>query len=340
MKFCDNMNEIKCKICGSNINNSTVKIKEMLIGTNEEFEYAECPICKSLQLIEIPEDMGEYYNQNYYSMGEENNFYNFIIFHLNRHYLEKDFIGKLLSYFMEGNEKLYNIMGSLLKKDKINYNSQILDIGCGGGTFLQELSDLGFVNLNGMEPFIEKEITNENFTIFKSFLEDFDPKKKYDLIFMKDSLEHMDDPYKNLSNVKKLLNDDGYMIISIPIKSDYFWNLYGVNWYQLDAPRHLITFTLEGFEKLLKSLDLEIVQTCFNSNPYAFIISEGYSNGISMYSDKAFTSRSHFRNVFNRNFKKINFQSKKVYFRYLNGLINDLNKDQKSEHAIFLIKKV
>lgn len=341
IEYCEGImsKSIKCKICGFPIDNHTFIIKEMMIGRMDKFEYIECPHCKSLQLIEIPEDMSEYYNQNYYSMGKENNFYRFILYHLNRHYLEKDFLGKLFNYFVDGNEKIFKLMNCLLRNDLITYNSQILDIGCGEGTFLQELSDLGFDNLDGMEPFIEKQINNENFTIFKSFLDDFYPKKQYDLIFLKDSLEHMDNPYQNLLNVKRLLKDDGYMIISIPVKTDYFWSLYGVNWFQLDAPRHFVTFTLDGFKILLKSLNLEIEKLYFNSNVDAFIISEDYSKGVSMYSDESFTSKSHFQNVYNKNFKKIDFQSKKVSFRYLKKLIDDLNEKQESEHAIFLIKK-
>ena len=60
-------------------------------------------------------------------------------------------------------------MEKILENNKIDYNSQILDIGCGNGYNLQMLADLGFNNLNGMEPFLEKEINTKDYTIFKSF---------------------------------------------------------------------------------------------------------------------------------------------------------------------------
>lgn len=338
MKIYDDK-KTRCKVCGKATDNTVYIIKEMLNNTKEEFEYLECPHCKSMQIIDIPEDMSGYYNQNYYSMKDKGKLTKFFLYHLNMHYLKKDAIGTHLSYLIDNNEELFNMISCLLEKNKISYSSEILDIGCGSGSFLEELSELGFKNLNGMEPFIDEEISKKEFTIFKDFLGNFNPSKKYDLIFMKDSLEHMDNPYNNLSNAKKLLKEDGYMIITIPIKSEFFWRLYGTNWYQLDAPRHFITFTLDGFKLLIKSLDLEIENISFNSNAYAFIISEEYSNDNPTYSKESFASRSHFKNIYNRKFKKINFQGENVSFNYLNKKIKDLNEKQEAEHAIFLIRK-
>ena len=337
------MSEIKCKICGKNTCQKDIQIysiKEMMVGTKEEFKYMECPHCKSLQIIEIPEDMGEYYNQNYYSFGNINPFVKKLFYHLNKYYLEGDWFGQILDKFIDGNKSIYEFIKYHIEKNKLSHNSQILDVGCGNGYFLEMLADLGFNDLNGMEPFIEEQINSEKFTIFKSFLDDFNPKKFYDLIFFNDSLEHMDNPYQNLLNAKELLKDEGYLIISIPIKSDYFWDLYGVNWYQLDAPRHFITFTLDGFNDLLTLVDLEIEMLSFNSNPLVFIFSEDYSNGIPMNSKESYLSKSDLKNRFKRTIYKINFKDTKVDFKYLQKIIEDLNDEQKSEHAIFLIKKV
>ena len=43
----------------------TLAEKGILIGTHEEFEYVECEHCKSLELINIPQDIGKYYNEGY-----------------------------------------------------------------------------------------------------------------------------------------------------------------------------------------------------------------------------------------------------------------------------------
>ncbi len=328
-----------CKFCGNQSGKSSVIIKEMLNGTNEEFGYYECEHCKSLQIKKIPENLGQYYQQEYYSFNTMNKIIKKVKFYLYEHYLYGNFIGKILSKFIEDNKELLIILSELLKDNRITENSRILDIGCGNGDFLDDLANVGFKNLNGMEPYIEQDIQTESFTIFKNFLSDFYPKEKYDLIFLKDSLEHMDNPYDNLLKVKSLLSSNGAILISIPVKTEYFWDLYGVNWFQLDAPRHLIIPTLDGIKNLMNNLDLRIEKTIFNSIPYSFIISEDYLNGKSMYSEGSFSSRNHFKNEFNKNFKKLDlkFMDKKVTFKQLNEYVKELNKKQESEHAIFLI---
>lgn len=195
-----------CKICGKETGVKTVPIKECLIGTHEEFEYSECEHCKSLELINIPQDIGKYYNEGYYSFNSFNAISSFIIKHLQNSYFHKDTIGNLLRKFLSDNEKLYELMSKMIKEGQIKYDSKILDIGCGRGLFLQVLREIGFNNLDGLEPFIENEIHDKGVKIYKSYIEDFNPEKTYDLIFFKDSLEHMENPFEDLKKVKEWLN--------------------------------------------------------------------------------------------------------------------------------------
>lgn len=330
-----------CKICGKESKLNIIHIKEHMIGTHEEFEYAECEHCKSLELINIPENMGQYYGEDYYSFKNFNQLSDFIMKHLKNSYFKNDILGKFLRFFIKDNHELYTLVSKMFKEKKIAYDSEILDIGCGSGTFLYELSNIGFEHLDGMEPFIEEEIKDDRFTIYKSFLDDFNPNKKYGLIFMKDSLEHMDDPFLSLKKATKLLEKEGYLIITIPIKTKYFYNLYGEDWFQLDAPRHLITFSLNGFESMIKRLNLNLENIIFDSNPYAFIISEDYIKGNSMYSENSFATKSLFKNELRKRFKKVYIEKldKKTTYHGLNPIINELNKNQNSEHALFLLRK-
>lgn len=229
----------------------------------------------------------------------------------------------------------------MFKENKINYDSKILDIGCGSGAFLHDLSEIGFNDLNGMEPFIEEEINVKEFKIYKSLIDSFNPNKTYDLIFLKDSLEHMEDSFSSLKKVEELLDDEGYLIITIPVKTEYFYNLYGEYWFQLDAPRHLVTFSLEGFEAMIEKLNLTIEDIIFNSTPSAFIISEDYLKGNSMYSENSFFTRNILKNEIRKEIRKTNIEKLdiKTTFYKLNPLIGELNDNQNSEHAIFLLNK-
>ena len=331
-----------CKICGEDIGNRRYMIKEYMSGTLEEYEYLECQNCKSLILKDIPKDMAKFYsNEEYYSFGSINRIINWVKVHYVNSFFKKDFLGSIFKKFIDDNIQFYELLSDLMKSKKLDYNSKILDIGCGNGTFIRELYNCGFKNVFGLEPFLNEEFDDGQIKIYKNFIEDFNSDDKFDLIFFKDSLEHMENPFQSLKKVKDLLNDEGYMIISIPVKTDYFWNLYGTFWFQLDAPRHFVTFSLDGFKIMAKHLDLEIEEIIFNSNPYSIVISEDYAEGRSMYSKDSFSSRNYFKNMWNKRFKKLDLKilNKKTRFVDLEPFIEELNKNQSSEHAIFLLKK-
>lgn len=58
----------RCRVCHFETSESTVlNVPEMMIGTRKEFEYLHCSSCGSLSLVGIPENLGWYYGQNYYS---------------------------------------------------------------------------------------------------------------------------------------------------------------------------------------------------------------------------------------------------------------------------------
>ena len=42
----------------------------MMLGTRDEFDYVQCGKCGCLQIEEVPDNLGEYYPQDYYSFRE------------------------------------------------------------------------------------------------------------------------------------------------------------------------------------------------------------------------------------------------------------------------------
>ena len=57
----------KCNICGNKKNNNYFKVKEMMFGIFDEFDYFQCFKCRCLQITEIPKNLSDYYPKNYYS---------------------------------------------------------------------------------------------------------------------------------------------------------------------------------------------------------------------------------------------------------------------------------
>lgn len=130
-----------CKICDNSKNNKEFKIKEMMFGFRDEFTYFECSKCGCLQIAEIPKNISKYYPLNYYSYKKI----------LNKNFIKEFFKAKRDEYalFKKGfiGEMIYkkypNPFFDLISKARINYNSNILDVGCGFGNYLLALNRIG-----------------------------------------------------------------------------------------------------------------------------------------------------------------------------------------------------
>ena len=61
------MNLYRCTICGNKKDNNHFKLKEMMFGLLDEFDYLQCNKCECLQITEIPKNLADYYPKNYYS---------------------------------------------------------------------------------------------------------------------------------------------------------------------------------------------------------------------------------------------------------------------------------
>ena len=54
----------------------------------------------------------------------------------------------------------------------------------------------------------------------------------------------------------RLLAPGGQAVVRIPVASSYAWRRYGVNWINLDAPRHFFLHTFKSIELLARDASL------------------------------------------------------------------------------------
>ena len=197
-----------CIICANTTNNTIVAVKELQLGLGEIFNYQQCGNCGSLQLLDIPADLGKYYpNNNYYS------------FNLGIPVSQKaDSFRKVQSDYLLFNKN--KIAGSLftigfkmpdyyhwMKNTRAKYTDAILDIGTGNGSLLTKLLRIGFTNLTGIDPFINESKDYGPVKILK--MDVFEVKEQYNLIMMHHSLEHMFEPKKVLQQLQNILRPGG-----------------------------------------------------------------------------------------------------------------------------------
>lgn len=316
-----------CKVCGNLENNKEFKIKEMMFGFRDEFTYFECFKCGCLQIMQIPRNMEKYYPSNYYSFKKLDNPNNFIKEILKRKrdmyvLFKKDFLGKLL------HKKYPNILLEMIGRVKIDYNSKILDIGCGAGNFLYSLNKIGFKNLVGVDPYLRESTKEGDIEIYNKSIHELPDNQKYDLIISNHSFEHISNQLGTLVKISKILSKNGTCLLRMPIKTEYIWNHYGTNWVQIDASRHFFLHTLKSFDLLVKKLDLSIKDIIFDSAEFQFWGSEQYKRDIPLNSE----------NSYSKNPNKSIFIKKEI--EKFKEIAKELNTKKQGDQAAFFLQKI
>ncbi|MHC1702567.1 MAG: class I SAM-dependent methyltransferase [Tenuifilaceae bacterium] len=316
---------LTCKICGNKENNTEYTAREMMFGFRDEFNYYQCNNCQCLQIESFPENISKYYPEGYYSFKEHSDHkfkgvkgifsrlqYNSAIFKNNP-------FQKLIHFLLP--TKKYDLFESL----KINKKTRILDVGCGnGGKFLYPLAEIGFTNLLGCDPYINKPITYSNsLSIFKTDI--FQIVGEWDIITFHHSFEHSDSPAKTLIKASELMSKNGVCIIRIPTVSSYAWEHYKTNWFQLDAPRHYFLHSIKSIELLAKQAGLKLTSVIYDSTHHQFSDSEKYINDTTLRDPRP----KGFINFIKRKIKKYNYQR----------ITKKLNKQKLGDQAIFYLRK-
>jgi len=160
----------------------------------------------------------------------------------------------------------YGFIFNFLNKNKIN--GKLLDVGCSNGEFLY------FAQKKGIDSFgVEVNKITADFALSNGlkvkngFLEDQNYQENYfSVIRMGDLIEHLVYPEETLKECQRILNNDGYLIVSTP-NSNCFWSkitfllykIFRIPWSFITPPHHLNYFSNDNLDMLLKKYNFRPV---------------------------------------------------------------------------------
>lgn len=276
--------ELKCQICHQT-GLRLMRVKEMMYGKRDEFNYGECLHCNCLQILEIPSNLGDFYPRNYYSYSSKKRKRPF-----------KDWQRAIKRRWILNHPAWLNVLFYPLKNSCTHFwtyrrmgikaNAHFLDVGAGSGAHVQELHSAN-LHAIGIDPFINEDIiVDENILVKKGGLKDIDTD--FDVISFHHSFEHIPEQLATLTLAKKHLKPRGKILIRIPTTSSYAFEEYQENWCQLDAPRHLYLHSHHSIKILAHQAGLIIDDLWCDSSEMQFIASEQYRSGISLLDPKSY----------------------------------------------------
>lgn len=283
-----------------------------MFGFREKFVYIECNNCGCLQIASYPKDIERFYPQGYYSYNaplptaRTSPPARFIL--LLKYLARMAYHGVSKSY-----RPPWPVRLGLLP------HRRVLDIGSGNGARLLEWYNLGMFRLLGVDPFIDHDkFVAPGVKLIKGSF--YALKEKFDVVMMNETLEHLPDQIRVFQKVCELLPARGMFFIRIPVKS-WAWEEYGVDWVQLDAPRHYYIHTKKSIALLATMTGFTIENIIYDSWSFQFIGSELYRRNISLAEakDKSFFSEDEI-DQFRRRARQ-------------------LNEAQKGDQAAFILRK-
>jgi 2-polyprenyl-3-methyl-5-hydroxy-6-metoxy-1,4-benzoquinol methylase len=127
--------------------------------------------------------------------------------------LSDEYIDSYLNAFNGAYDEIINI---------VNKDKNILDVGCGGGLLVDYLNISGY-EVEGFDNYLYdsktraiNEIINSKGLVINSDIKNYKFKKKYDIIFLSNVIEHLNEWQQNLDIIIKYLNPSGKIILILP----------------------------------------------------------------------------------------------------------------------------
>jgi 2-polyprenyl-3-methyl-5-hydroxy-6-metoxy-1,4-benzoquinol methylase len=229
---------VVCGICGG----QELRLRFEKVDPQEDpYTVYSCARCRSGITVPVPspEELSRLYSSGSYRANDGTRF-NF-------------FAESLVHYFNIGKKK---------KIKKYRERGNILDVGCGRGTFLDIMKQDGWsvmgVELN--EETASYASSRYGIQVLTAGAMPRLADESFDVITLYHVLEHSFEPAAVVKECRRLMRKNGMLVIAVP-NMDSLQALFGQTyWFHLDLPFHLHHFTLKSLQSLLQDNSLKIVR--------------------------------------------------------------------------------
>ncbi len=269
---------MKCLCCRRTGEMRRFMAREMMFGWREPFAYLECPACRSLQIEEVPADLGRFYPPDYYSQKVPA-----LVVHRPSSPRTAAAWFLTLPGFTPLTRRLQERYPFLhwARLGGITQQSAVLDVGCGAGVHLRRLRRWGFRNLTGIDPFLQNELREPGLQLLRLDLTEV--THIFDLVMLHHVLEHLPDPRPALRQAASRLKPGGRLLVRLPLADTPLAREYGANWLNLDAPRHLVIPSRRALLEIFTETGLRLVHEEYDSNERTIHYSECYRRDVAMH---------------------------------------------------------
>ena len=240
--------EVFCPICNNKMILFTQNNDLQKRGDPNIYSAFECDNCHILFQYPFwkPEETTNFYEKNYYAHTDNLKIPRSL--RLLDFYLQNSVISSILSPLRK---KLFPFFGSILK------SKNVLDIGCGKGTFLDLMKKYN-KKTYGLEPSDQAKAiaTSKGHTMIeKSFFYSSQNNIKFDLITMFQVAEHLSVQEIIEENIFSAMYNSlapgGQLVIETPTYASDYAKEFKSDWRALEMPRHLVIFSPESLSRIL-----------------------------------------------------------------------------------------
>lgn len=251
---------VACRVCGSNTARLLFAGRDLAFEQPGEFPVVRCSDCGLVYLRERPisDEIGRYYPESYTPYRTA----------------VQDEPNPALRWARRRNLAR---RARVVARASPQAPGRLLDVGCATGGFLDFMRAEGWT-VHGVEiNHRAVEYARERFGLdvhHGDLLDAGLPAGAFDAITFWDVLEHTYDPMKTLLEARRLLDDGGAIVLTLPNWESVDRSLFGRAWIGYDIPRHLYAFPRPALRRLLleAGFDLEATWTGLGSY-FAFLAS-------------------------------------------------------------------